>query len=37
MEQSLLNQKKTADNDEDNPALSNVIERNTRMIINLRL
>jgi len=36
MQQSLLNQKETADNAEDNPALSNVIERNIRTIINLR-
>jgi hypothetical protein len=28
MQQSRLNQKKTADNAEDNPAPSNVIERN---------
>ena len=37
MQQSLLNQMKTADNAEDNPALSNVIERNIRTIIHLRL
>jgi uncharacterized membrane protein len=37
MEQSLLNQAETADNAGDNPALSNVIERNIRTIINLRL
>ena len=37
MQQSLLNQMETADNAEDNPALSNVIERNIRTIIHLRL
>ena len=37
MQQSLLNQMKTADNADDNPALSNVIERNIRTIIQLRL
>lgn len=37
MQQSLLNQNETADNAEDNPALSNVIERNIRTIIHLRL
>jgi uncharacterized membrane protein len=37
MEQSRQNQVETADNAEDNPALSNVIERNIRTIINLRL
>jgi uncharacterized membrane protein len=37
MQQSLENQAETADNAEDNPALSNVIERNIRTIINLRL
>jgi uncharacterized membrane protein len=37
MEQSRLNQVETADNAEDNPALSNVIERNIRTIIGLRL
>ena len=37
MQQSLLNRMKTADNAEDNPALSNVIERNIRTIIHLRL
>jgi uncharacterized membrane protein len=37
MQQSLLNQMKTADNAEDNPALSNVIERNIRTIIHQRL
>jgi len=36
-EQSRLNQVETADNAEDNPALSNVIERNIRTIIGLRL
>ena len=36
MRQSPLNQKETADNAEDNPALSNVIERNIRTIIHLR-
>lgn len=37
MQQSSLNQKETKDNVEDNPALSNVIERNIRTIIRLRL
>jgi uncharacterized membrane protein len=37
MQQSRLNQVETADNAEDNPALSNVIERNIRTIIHLRL
>ncbi len=37
MKQSLLNQLKTADNAEDNPRLSNVVERNIRTIIKLRL
>lgn len=37
MRQSILNQVKTTDNAEDNPALSNVIERNIRTIIRLRL
>jgi uncharacterized membrane protein len=37
MEQSLLNQAETADNAEDNPALSKIIERNIRTIINLRM
>ena len=37
MEQSRLNQVETADNAGDNPALSNVIERNIRTIIGLRL
>lgn len=37
MKQSLLNQVETKDNTEDNPALSNVIERNIRTIIQLRL
>jgi len=37
MEQSRLTQVETADNAEDNPALSNVIERNIRTIIGLRL
>jgi len=36
MQQSRLNQVETADNAEDNPALSNVIERNIRTIIRLR-
>jgi len=36
-EQSRLNQVETDDNAEDNPALSNVIERNIRTIIGLRL
>jgi uncharacterized membrane protein len=36
MQQSRLNQMETADNAEDNPALSNVIERNIRTIIHLR-
>jgi uncharacterized membrane protein len=37
MQQSLLNQMETADNADDNPALSNVIERNIRTLIRLRL
>jgi uncharacterized membrane protein len=37
MQQSRLNQVETAENAEDNPALSNVIERNIRTIIGLRL
>ncbi len=37
MQQSRLNQVETEDNAEDNPALSNVIERNIRTIIRLRL
>jgi uncharacterized membrane protein len=37
MQQSRQNQMETADNAGDNPALSNVIERNIRTIINLRL
>jgi len=37
MQQSSLNQKESKDNAEDNPALSNVIERNIRTIIRLRL
>ena len=37
MEQSRSNQKETEDNAEDNPALSNVIERNIRTIIKLRM
>lgn len=37
MQQSRLNQVETADNAEDNPALSNVIERNIRTIIGLRV
>jgi uncharacterized membrane protein len=37
MQQSLLNQMETADNTDDNPALSNVIERNIRTLIRLRL
>ena len=36
MQQSRLNQVETADNAEDNPALSNVIERNIRTISHLR-
>ena len=36
VQQSRLNQVETADNAEDNPALSNVIERNIRTIIHLR-
>ena len=36
MKQSLLNQVETADNSEDKPGLSNVIERNIRTIIHLR-
>jgi len=37
MQQSRLNQVETEDNAEDNPALSNVIERNIRTMIHLRL
>ena len=37
MQQSRLNQVETKDNADDNPALSNVIERNIRTIIHLRL
>ena len=37
MQQSRLNQAETADNAGDNPALRNVIERNIRTIIKLRL
>ncbi len=37
MQQSLRNQTESADNAEDNPALSKVIERNIRTIIRLRL
>ena len=37
MQQSLLNQMETADNADDNPALSNVMERNIRTLIRLRL
>lgn len=37
MQQSRLNQVETEDHAEDNPALSNVIERNIRTIIRLRL
>jgi uncharacterized membrane protein len=37
MQQSPLNQMETADNADDNPALSNVIERNIRTLIRLRL
>jgi len=37
MQQSHLNQMETADNADDNPALSNVIERNIRTLIRLRL
>jgi len=37
MQQSLLNQMETADNADDNPALSKVIERNIRTLIRLRL
>jgi len=36
MQKSLLNQMKTADDAEDNPALSNVVERNIRTILQLR-
>ena len=36
MQQSLQNQVETADNAEDNPALSNIIERNIRTINHLR-
>ena len=37
MKQSRSNQEETEDNAEDNPALSNVIERNIRTIIKLRM
>jgi len=37
MQQSQMNQMETSDNADDNPALSNVIERNIRTIIHLRL
>ena len=37
MQQSLLNQVEIADNAGDNPALSNVIERNIRTIIHMRM
>jgi uncharacterized membrane protein len=37
MQQSRVNQIETADNAEDNPALSKIIERNIRTIIRLRL
>lgn len=37
MQKSSLNQKENADNAGDNPALSDVIERNIRTIIHLRL
>jgi uncharacterized membrane protein len=37
MQLSRLNKMETSDNAEDNPALSNVIERNIRTLINLRL
>ncbi len=36
MQQSQKNQRETSDNAEDNPALSNVIERNIRTMIHLR-
>ena len=37
MQQSRLNQEDKADHAEDNPALSHVVERNIRTIIQLRL
>jgi hypothetical protein len=37
MQQSRLNQEEKADHAEDNPALSHVVERNIRTIIQLRL
>ena len=37
MQQNRLNQEDNADHAEDNPALSNVVERNIRTIIQLRL
>jgi uncharacterized membrane protein len=37
MRNSLLNQMNTADHAEDNPALSNVVERNIRTILQLGL
>jgi uncharacterized membrane protein len=37
MQQNRLNQEDHADHAEDNPALSNVVERNIRTIIQLRL
>ena len=37
MQQNHLNQEDNADHAEDNPALSNVVERNIRTIIHLRL
>jgi uncharacterized membrane protein len=37
MRNSLLNQMNTADHAEDNPVLSNVVERNIRTILQLRL
>ena len=37
MQQSHLNQMETADDADDNPALSNVMERNIRTLIRLRL
>ena len=37
MQLSRLNKMVTSENAEDNPALSNVIERNIRTIINLHL
>ena len=37
MQQSRLNQEEKVDHAEDNPALSNVVERNIRTIIQLRL